>query len=326
MSHARSINSITLARQEAAAAPLEKLRAGSITDFPVYLNREGVYECFCESGHYWTSSDLENLIKDGHAIVFYHTADSAKFDAYAKVAELPSVNTSLAPAARIINITDVGAELTKMLYDLPMTTAAFAKGEEVAHHMVTCIEEDRTCVAALGKLAHHHWYTYYHSARVASYALAIAMEMGLTNRDKLEEMAIGCLFHDIGKRRIKIDILNKNGPLSPAEWDQIRKHPEIGGEIVATSLLAMVPREIILHHHERLDGKGYPHQLTAASILQEVRIASFADTFDALTTNRPYQPGRSKFEALDMIRHKFLEQLDRDCYKAMVLIFKRAGT
>ena len=212
-----------------------------------------------------------------------------------------------------------------MLYDQAMTPATMAKGEEIASHMVECLQEDNTCVAALGKLANHHWYTYYHSARVASYAIAIAIEMGMTNKEQLEEMAVGCLFHDIGKSKIKLEILNKDSPLTTDEWGMIRRHPEFGDEVVHETHLGVVPREIILHHHERLDGLGYPHKLGAAELIKEVRIASFADTFDALTTNRPYQPSRSRFEALDLIRHRFLEQLDKDCYKAMVTILQRAN-
>jgi HD-GYP domain-containing protein (c-di-GMP phosphodiesterase class II) len=164
-----------------------------------------------------------------------------------------------------------------------------------------------------------------HSARVASYALALAMEMGQTDKIQLQAMAAGCIFHDIGKSKIDLTILNKNGPLTNDEWTLIKKHPEFGEQLVHDGFLGVVPLEIILHHHERLDGGGYPHKLTAKDILMEVRIASFADTFDALTTNRTYQAGRSRYEALDLIRHRFLEQLDKDCYKAMVLILKRAS-
>jgi putative nucleotidyltransferase with HDIG domain len=325
MPHSDALPIVTLAREEAAVIPVEHIRVNSVTDFPIFLSKDGSFVLFSHEGHRWQPEEIELLLKDGHGVLFYHTADSSKLDLYLKISSLPSVDPKLPPALRVINITDVGAELTRLLYNAPMTKMALAKGEEVANHMVTCLLEDRTCVAALGKLANHHWYTYYHSARVAAYSISIALELGLINRDQLEMIAVGCLFHDIGKSKINIDVLNKSGPLTSEEWGLIRKHPEFGSEVVEQSSLQEIPRQIILHHHERLDGSGYPHNLSASELLKEVRIAAFADTFDALTTNRSYQSSRSRFEALDLIRHKFLEQLDRDCYRAMIMIFNRAA-
>jgi putative nucleotidyltransferase with HDIG domain len=325
MQHVNASKNIVLQKDEAAGIAVDQVRVNSVTDFSVFISKDGQYDLFAAPGYKWHDHSLNQLIKDGHGALFYHTADSAKVDLYLKICQLPVIDTSLPPAQRVLQITDVGAELTKMLYDSPMTGASIAKGEEIAGHMVACLAEDNTCVAALGKLANHHWYTYYHSARVASYAIAIAIEMGLTSQAQLEELAVGCLFHDIGKSKIKLEILNKNSPLTNDEWGMIRRHPEFGDEVVHESHLTKVARDIILHHHERLDGAGYPHKLGAAEIIKEVRIASFADTFDALTTNRPYQPSRSRFEALDLIRHRFLEQLDKECYKMMVMILQRAA-
>ena len=324
MPHVNASKNFVLPKDEAAVISVDQVKVNSVTDFLIYINKDGQYDLFSAPGYKWHNFNLEQLVKDGHGALFYHTADSAKVDQYLKISQLPSIDPSLPPTQRVLQITDVGAELTKMLYESPLTGASIAKGEEIAGHMVTCLSEDNTCVVALGKLANHHWYTYYHSARVASYAIAIAIEMGMTNKEQLEELAVGCLFHDIGKSKITIEILNKNSPLTNDEWGMIRRHPELGDEVVHESHLTSVSRDIILHHHERLDGAGYPHKLGAAEITQEVRIASFADTFDALTTNRPYQPSRSRFEALDLIRHRFLEQLDKECYKMMVMILQRA--
>jgi putative nucleotidyltransferase with HDIG domain len=326
MSHSGSSEKTNqLSRNEAAVLPLDQIRLYSVTEFAVYGNQEGILTLLKNPGHHWESTDRNMLLSGGYSTLYYHTRDSAKVNAYLKFANLPAIDVAFAPRDRVLAITDVAAELTKICFAEPITESTFAKGREIATHLLACIEEDRTCVAALGKLAHHDWYTYYHSARVATYALALAMEMGLTNETQLQYMAIGCLFHDIGKTRIDINILNKDGPLTSHEWRLMRQHPELGEVVVYESDLGHLSRQIILHHHERLDGAGYPHMLSAADIITEVRIAAFADTFDALTTNRPYQPGRTKYEALDFIRHRFLEQLDRECYKAMVALLNRAG-
>lgn len=313
-----------LVRSESRPFLVSKIRSASVTDFNLYVQIDTDYILFAHPGYLWQQDEINRLQAEGHATLYYHTTDAAKVDAYARVTAIASVDTALPPASRVLALTDVGAELTKILYDYPLTTTSLAKGVEIATQMVDVMREDNTCVAALGKLANHDWYTYYHSARVSAYALAIAIEMGMSDPEKLKDISLGCLFHDIGKSRIDLTILNKVGPLSNDEWSKMRVHPELGIDVVESTILGVVPREIILHHHERIDGGGYPHKLSFYELIQEVRIASFADTFDALTTNRPYQPGRSRFDALDLIRHRFLQQLDAECYKAMVTILQRA--
>ena len=313
-----------LTKADSVALPLEHIHADTTTDFAMFVLIEGQYVLFASPTYKWDQGEIDRLLQQGHAVLYYHTIDQPKVDGYRRIAAIPVIDTTKPPQERILNITDVGAELTKILFDYPLTAASFAKGSEIAKQMVDVMREDNTCVAVLGKLANHDWYTYYHSARVAAYALSIAIEMGLTNEDQLQEISMGCLFHDVGKSKIALEILNKSGPLNDTEWTKIRMHPEHGIAVIDHTKLGVVPREIILHHHERLDGGGYPHHLTTHDLMQEVRIASFADTFDALTTNRPYQPSRSRYEALDLIRHRFLQQLDQDCFKAMLAILQRA--
>ena len=186
--------------------------------------------------------------------------------------------------------------------------------------MVRCIQEDLTSISALGQLAHHDMYTYYHSGRVAAYATAIALKMGLTDSYSLTELSLGCLLHDIGKARIDLSILNKEGKLTVDEYEIIKGHPQHGIDMVQGAILTAVPKEIILHHHERTDGSGYPSGLDGRKLLEEVKIASFADCFDALTTNRPYQKGRSHFDALQFIKERLLHALDPDIFNTLVTI------
>ena len=313
----------TLEKSQSATLSTDQLRTQSVTDFALFLLIEGDFVLFATPPYKWQQGELDRLAGQGHADLYYHTTDQSKVDAYLQISALPQVDPSLPPKERLLQITDVAAQLTKILYDYPLTATSLAKGSEIAIQMTDVMIEDNSCVIALGKLASHDWYTYYHSARVAAYSLALAVEMGLTDKIQLQDLSIGCLFHDVGKSKIELSILNKAGPLDTKEWGLIRSHPEFGITVIDATRLGTIPREVILHHHERMDGGGYPHRLQVNELLQEVRIASFADTFDALTTNRPYQPSRSRFEALDLIRHRFLQQLDPECFKAMVTLLQR---
>lgn len=306
--------------------PVDKIVENSVTDFDLYVELGEQLVLYANAPYHWTGEELNRLKAAGKDRLFHSTADQSKALVYLEIQNVPSIEISGTPQVKVVRITDAAAFLTKTLYDYPLTLAALEKFKDLANKLVATIEEDPHCVAVLGKLARHDDYTYYHSARVAAYALAIAIELSQNHKAQLVEMATGALLHDIGKSRIDLMILNKPGMLSPVEWEQMKKHPAMGEDLVHDTSLNHVSRQIILSHHERFDGSGYPHHLTEKEILEEVKIVSFADTFDALTTNRPYQPSRTAFEALDLIRHKLLKNLHKDSYHALVSLISQVDT
>lgn len=133
-------------------------------------------------------------------------------------------------------------------------------------------------------------YTKGHSERVTSYAVMIAEELKLTG-DELERLRYAGLLHDIGKIRIRDHILHKPGRLTDSEFDEMKKHPEYGVEIMEPVKAFQTILPAMLHHHERFDGRGYPHGLAGDSIPLSARILCVADCFDAMTSDRPYRKG-----------------------------------
>ncbi len=140
-----------------------------------------------------------------------------------------------------------------------------------------------------------------HSRFVASYTLLLAKSAGIRNRQSLLDIERGALLHDIGKIGIAEDILQKNGPLTEEEMEIIRYHPLIGFAMIEEFSFLQGAAEIILFHHERYDGSGYPFGLEAEEIPLSARLFSLADTIDAITSDRPYRKGRSFEEALEEI-------------------------
>ena len=132
-------------------------------------------------------------------------------------------------------------------------------------------------------------YTKDHSYRVASYAVAIARELGWKKND-VEGIYVAGLLHDIGKIIIDRDIINKEEALTGPEVKEIKKHPQISYDILSKIKFPWKNVEMfVLHHHERVDGKGYPDSLSATELSEGVRILALADAFDAMTTDRPYR-------------------------------------
>lgn len=131
-------------------------------------------------------------------------------------------------------------------------------------------------------------YTRGHSDRVSEYSVLIGRKLGLPNKD-LETLKIGGLFHDIGKIGISDSILLKNGKLTNAEYDEIKSHPIIGKNILSNAAIFQDIIPIVLYHHERYDGKGYPYGLSDKDIPLLARIVAVADAFDAMTSKRSYR-------------------------------------
>ena len=137
-----------------------------------------------------------------------------------------------------------------------------------------------------------------HSVRVSHYSAVIAKEMGLGG-ELLRRVELGGHVHDIGKIGVREDVLNKPGKLTHEEYRHVMTHPMVGWKILAP-LLGEMPEalNIVRSHHERFDGRGIPDGLAGTEIPLEARIAAAADSFDAMTSDRPYRPGLSMDEAL----------------------------
>lgn len=152
-------------------------------------------------------------------------------------------------------------------------------------------------------------YTYQHSKRVFKYALDFCKKLDLSDHEK-QTLILGALIHDIGKVEIPRDIINKKGKLDPHEWDIMKKHVLWGKEIVSTTKKYEELLPLVELHHERYDGKGYPHGLEGNHIPKLARILCLIDSFDAMTTERPYQPTKTFMEAFAELRRCSGTQFD----------------
>jgi PAS domain S-box-containing protein len=167
-------------------------------------------------------------------------------------------------------------------------------------------------------------YTAGHERRVSDLAAAIGAEVGLGG-DQLETLRLASLIHDIGKIAIPAEILSKPGRLSEAEFNLIRQHPDAGFDILATIDFGSPVAEMVLQHHERLDGSGYPRGLSADEILPEARIMAVADVVEAMSSHRPYRPGLGIDAALAEVREHAGVKYDADVVAACVRLFEEQG-
>ncbi|BBA70594.1 HD-GYP domain-containing protein [Geobacter sulfurreducens] len=161
-------------------------------------------------------------------------------------------------------------------------------------------------------------YTRGHCARVSSYALMIAEELLLSSQMR-KDIRYGSWLHDCGKIGVPETILNFSGPVAAHEFDTIKKHPIWGAEVARQAQLPPTVVDIVLYHHERFDGDGYPQGLAGEEIPLAARIVSVADVYDALTTERPYRRAYTWQKGIDILLSMRGNNLDPalvDCFVA----------
>src|SRR5581483_8129599 len=151
--------------------------------------------------------------------------------------------------------------------------------------------------------------TQMHIRRVQIYAAGLAKAAGLTEPE-IQGVKTAALLHDIGKLAVPEHILSKPGPLTQEEFQKIRIHPQVGAEIIAAVPFPYPVAPIILSHHERWDGKGYPQGLVGDAIPIGARILTIVDYYDAVTTERPYHKALSQESAIGLLRHEAGRALD----------------
>ena len=143
-------------------------------------------------------------------------------------------------------------------------------------------------------------YTAEHCGRLQRLALAVGKQLGLP-QERLYLLDVAAFLHDVGKVQVPIEILQKPFPLTPSEWQLIKRHPIFGREMLEDTLIAEAG-PIVEQHHERRDGSGYPYGLRGDEILLEAHIVAITDAFDAMTTDRPYRRALPRAAAVEKLK------------------------
>jgi len=172
------------------------------------------------------------------------------------------------------------------------------KCSELVTEIAESVWRNPSALVSLARLKTHDDYTYMHSVAVAALMVALSKQMG-QDETQARLAAEAGLLHDLGKALMPVAVLNKPGKLTDEEFTTIKTHPERGHELLLTGrgVDAMV-LDVCLHHHEKMDGSGYPHRLQGEQISLLARMGSVCDVYDAITSNRPYKKGWDPAESI----------------------------
>ncbi len=199
----------------------------------------------------------------------------------------------------------------KEVFQRPRLEKNIQRTINIADKIIKFILHDNQAVLSLLNLGSTHYYTFSHCVNVTTFALGMWLMIDKGTEEELYDFALGCLLHDIGKTQIDDHILSKTQILTRWELEEVRRHPQLGYELMADHL-PEISLDIILHHHEKYTGDGYPDGLKGGEISDHAKIVAIADVFDALTSNRPYGSANAPYKALLMMKEEMVGHFEQD--------------
>lgn len=282
---------------------LDSIRMDSLLDFELYLKVRNQYVLF-RAAHLAFNERTRNELLSNKVHTLYLKREARRH--YLRYVErhLTSIlrEPTLTEERKAQLVYDTSTNLLQDVLEKPTSSENIKRATTVANNTVSFILRGRDSFRHLVAMTSYDYRTYTHSVNVCLYTVALAEAAGYRDQSDLNEIGVGALLHDIGKSKIDTTILNKRGPLTPQEYDVMKNHPIWGVELLReTSLIPEVAYEIVLHHHEKMDGSGYPDHLAAEDMHQYARLSVIADVFDALTTRRPYKEAIPSYQALEMM-------------------------
>ncbi|MBI5559255.1 MAG: HD domain-containing protein [Deltaproteobacteria bacterium] len=193
----------------------------------------------------------------------------------------------------------------------PRSGENLKRAEDITSNIIRFALSNDASIPSLLQLSSHDYYTFTHCLNVAVFSVGMWQQIYPGEKEGLHEFALGCILHDIGKSRIDEVILNKPGALTSEEFSIIKKHPRYGYELMADSVPAPA-LDVILHHHEKHSGRGYPNGLKGDQISELAKIAAIADVYDALTTRRAYAAARDPFKAMLTMKEEMVGHFEQE--------------
>jgi HD-GYP domain-containing protein (c-di-GMP phosphodiesterase class II) len=325
--------------------PIHKIivAEGVVFDFNLFLptSSKNQIELFKDKNLAISSQDIIYL--DGKKTLYINEAEHEKYKIYLHsitesddkdeleklqnielIEETPgeAVTEDISFEEKVEVIYGGAAKILDELFKNPETLGGYEKSKDVVNGLVQSVLDDNFTLKSLMSIAAHDYYTHTHSINVAIYSLSLGSYLKL-DKNSLAELGESALLHDLGKSKIDTSIINKNGKLTEEEFKKIQSHPALGYSI---GLKIGIKNQKVLngirHHHEKMDGSGYPYGYSEFEIPLYARIVGLCDIFDALTSRRSYKEPMSTFDAMKLMRNQMKNHIDLNLLNNMVSMFK----
>ncbi|GMV99527.1 MAG: hypothetical protein AMXMBFR84_06660 [Candidatus Hydrogenedentota bacterium] len=302
--------------------PISSLRVDSVTNFDLYLRtQEDLPPVLFREKHLpFTQDVLGRLAELNHSHMWVRDDEHDVYQQYVEK-HLESIlgdsGVPITAKSKVLYSSATG--LMRRIFENPGSGELVTRSQELAGKMTKFLASENRAFHHLMGLVSYDYYTYTHSVNVYVYSVCLAQKMGLTDPALLREFGEGLLLHDIGKSRIDPEIVNSKGRLTDDQWKHMRLHPVHGYDILMhEKKLGPMALDVVRHHHEKLNGNGYPDGLQGKKISEWVRISTICDVFDALTTKRSYKEAMQTYKALTIMRDEMSHEIDQNIFRVFV--------
>lgn len=261
----------------------------------------------------------DTLARKSHGPLFITQESAKKFENFMEESLESIIRNTTIPLEQKSSVVHACAKnIIRDVFDDPRSGKNISRAKSITSDIIDLTLADTKSIRHLLLLGSHDYYTFSHCVNVAVFGIGLWLMISKGDDTELHDFALGCILHDVGKSQILDSILNKPGKLDYEEFEIIKKHPGQGHWLMARHA-SEITLDVIMHHHEKINGQGYPHGLKQDQISENAKIATIADVYDALTTNRPYAGARRPLSALTLMKEEMVGHFEQKRFEDFVL-------
>ena len=303
---------------------LDSVQNNTELDFDLYLenSKNGNKRLYRSRDLVFQDKHRERLLENNISVLFISREDVNKYYVYVEshLGTLIS-NPDVVPKEKASILYEASIYRIQQILEEPDRPENIERSLVLVDHTIYFLINEERALESFLETMSFDYSTYTHSMNVCALSVLLAQRHEINDPETLKILGIGSLLHDIGKSKIKPEVLFKKGPLNNEEWKLIKEHPAIGYDLLKSNQL--IPKRSlspVRHHHERADGSGYPDGLPQESIDILASIVRVSDIFDAITTNRCYKKAAPAFEALNIMKDEMKSKRDKEIFHDLIML------
>jgi putative nucleotidyltransferase with HDIG domain len=317
------------------AIPLDRVAVGALAGIAVYILPDAgiasapnpqAFRLYSRDGRHFSARQRERLYESGVNFIYIRVEDHHRFCRQTQEMLLTTADdASLPPAERATIVYESGVDMMNQVLSDPQ--APEARGfQQVSRAITSLVHSEPAVLGCLFDASHHDFYTATHVMNVGMWMALLASELGYSDPEMLDTICQAGLLHDIGMMTIPADVINHKGPLSEQGWSMVRRHPELGYQLLKQYDVDPLVRRVAMEHHERLDGTGYPRGRRGDEIHVVSRICALVDSFDGMTAFRPFKERTATVdEAMTTLARETPRCYDQEILAAWTRVLERSN-
>jgi len=305
--------------------PAHLYQEGEIIDKDLYLHYQGQYILYRPKNLTWKAADRERLIEFSIDHLYIQCDTISAHHSFlesnlSRILDQPKIDRN----QKTLVLYETSQAIISDIFEKPSSPDTVRRSVGFVKNSVDFLKDQENFHQFM-RLATSNFSEYTHAIQVSAYAIALAREVGMKSFNELSAIGVGSILHDLGKVKIDKRILDKPSALDNDERREMEKHPQYGFEILQKQrTIPETAEQIVLQHHERPTGNGYPYHL-GSDMICSAKIVSIADCFDSLTSDRPWEKKRTALEALELMRKDYVEEYEANLLVAFIRVIGIKG-